>query len=339
MSIQKIFDFDTIAIVGISDNPERPSYFVAKFLEERGYNIIPVNPNLTEWEGKQCYPDLLSIRVKVDVVDIFRRTEAIPPIVDEAIAIKAKVVWMQEGIVNEEAAAKARDTGIEVVMDRCMKIEYLRFHNLNWRNNMKYDVLASEKSIKKTTEALKARNVNVEHVNTKEEALKRLNELIPPGKEVMTGGSTTIDQIGLTDQLKSGKHTWKNLKDAILAEKDKAKQTELRKKSLTSEYFLGSVHAVTETGQIIIVNASGSAIPSNSFSSDNVIWVVGTQKIVPTLEEGFKRVHEYCVPLEDKRMKSLGYPGTTIGKILIFEREINENRKITLIFVNEKLGF
>lgn len=126
MSIQSIFDLKTIAVVGISDNPERPSNFVAKFLEERGYKIIPVNPNLTEWEGKKCYPDLLSIPLEVDVVDIFRRPEAVPPIVDEAIAIKAKVVWMQEGIVNEEAAAKARDAGIEVVMDRCMKKEYIR---------------------------------------------------------------------------------------------------------------------------------------------------------------------------------------------------------------------
>ncbi|MBU4220274.1 MAG: CoA-binding protein [Euryarchaeota archaeon] len=126
MSIQNILGFKTIAVVGISDNPERPSNFVAKFMEEHGYKIIPVNPNLTEWEGKKCYPDLLSIPVKVDVVDIFRRPEAVPPIVDEAIAIKAKAVWMQEGIVNEEAAAKAREAGIEVVMDRCMKKEYLK---------------------------------------------------------------------------------------------------------------------------------------------------------------------------------------------------------------------
>lgn len=124
MSIQDIFGFKTIAVVGISDNPERPSNFVAKFMEEHGYKIIPVNPNLTEWEGKKCYPDLLSIPVKVDVVDIFRRPEAVPPIVDEAIAIKAKAVWMQEGIVNEEAAAKAREAGLEVVMDRCMKKEF-----------------------------------------------------------------------------------------------------------------------------------------------------------------------------------------------------------------------
>lgn len=124
MLMQTILELKTIAVVGISDNPEKPSNFVAKFLEKHGYKIIPVNPNLTKWEGKKCYPDLLSIPVKVDVVDIFRRPEAVPPIVDEAIAIKAKVVWMQEGIVNEEAAAKAREAGLEVVMDRCMKKEF-----------------------------------------------------------------------------------------------------------------------------------------------------------------------------------------------------------------------
>jgi predicted CoA-binding protein len=126
MSIQTILNYKTIAVVGISDNPERPSHFVAKFLESHGFEVIPVNPLLTEWEGKKCYPDLLSIPVKVDVVDIFRRPDAVPPIVDEAIAVKAKVVWMQEGIVNEEAAAKAKEAGVEVVMDRCMKKEYIR---------------------------------------------------------------------------------------------------------------------------------------------------------------------------------------------------------------------
>ncbi len=126
MTIGNILNLKNIAVVGISDDPERPSHFVASFLESHGYNIIPVNPKLTEWEGKKCYPDLLSIPEKVDVVDIFRRSEAVPPIVDEAIKIKTKVVWMQEGIVNEEAATKARNAGIEVVMDRCMKKEYQR---------------------------------------------------------------------------------------------------------------------------------------------------------------------------------------------------------------------
>ncbi|MFA4955995.1 MAG: lactate utilization protein [Candidatus Methanoperedens sp.] len=204
---------------------------------------------------------------------------------------------------------------------------------------MKFDKLASKETIRKTIEALKGRNVHADLVDSKEDALQKIINLIPSGKEVMTGGSTTLDQIGFTEMLKSGKHPWKNLKDRILYEKDPAKQTELRKISVTADYFLGSVHAVTETGEILIVNGTGSAIPSNAFSSDNVIWVVGTQKIVPTLEDAFNRVRKYCVPLEDKRMKSLGYQGTTIGKYLIFEREINENRKINLIFVNEILGF
>jgi predicted CoA-binding protein len=128
MSIETILDYKTIAVVGISEDPTRPSHFVASFMEAHGYTIIPVNPKLPEWEGKKCYPDLMSIPAKVDIVDIFRRTEAVPPIVDEAIAIKAKVVWMQEGIINEEASAKAIKVGIEVVMDKCMKKEYAKIY-------------------------------------------------------------------------------------------------------------------------------------------------------------------------------------------------------------------
>lgn len=204
---------------------------------------------------------------------------------------------------------------------------------------MKFDVLASKETVEKTIKALKPRGINAEFVNKKEDALNRLIKLIPPNAEVMTAGSTTLDQIGFTELLKLGKHPWKNLKDAILAEKVPAKQMELRKKSVTSEYMIGSVHAVVETGELLVVNASGSSLPAYSFSSDNVIWVVGTQKIVPTVDEGFKRLREYCFPLEDKRMKSIGYPGSTLGKFLLFEKEILENRKLTLIFVNEKLGF
>jgi predicted CoA-binding protein len=128
MSIETILNYKTIAVVGISDDPTRPSHFVASYLEAHGYTIIPVNPKLNEWEGKKCYPDLPSIPAKVDIVDIFRRSEAVPPIVDEAISIKAKVVWMQEGIVNEEAAEKARKAGIDVVMDKCMKKEYAKIY-------------------------------------------------------------------------------------------------------------------------------------------------------------------------------------------------------------------
>lgn len=204
---------------------------------------------------------------------------------------------------------------------------------------MKFDTLASKSIVDKTMEALKSRGITPEFVETKKDALNRLIELIPKGAEIMTGGSTTLDQIGFTEMLIRGKHPWKNLKEAIMAEKDPIKQIELRKKSVLSEYMIGSIHSVVETGEVLVVNATGSSIPAYSFTSDNVIWVVGTQKIVPTLEEGFKRLREYCFPLEDNRMKNLGYPGSTLGKFLLFEKETNPNRKITLIFVNEKLGF
>lgn len=204
---------------------------------------------------------------------------------------------------------------------------------------MKYDKLASKDVIEKTAQEIKKRGINVEIVNTRKEALEKIKSLIPTGSEVMTGSSTTLEEIGFVDYLKSGKHKWNNLKDKIVSEKDEAKQAELRKKSITAQYFLGSVHAVAETGELLIASASGSQLPSYAFSSDNVIWVVGTQKIVPTLEETFKRLKEYVFPLEDKRMKSVGYPGSTIARMLIFEREIMPNRKLHLIFVNEKLGF
>ncbi len=116
----------TWAVVGCSADPSRPSNEVAKFLQERGYRVIPVNPTETEILGERCYPDVASIPEPVDVVDLFRRPEQVGPPVDEAIAAGAKVVWMQLGIVNQEAAAKARAAGIDVVMDHCPKIEIKR---------------------------------------------------------------------------------------------------------------------------------------------------------------------------------------------------------------------
>jgi len=204
---------------------------------------------------------------------------------------------------------------------------------------LKYDTLASKETVEKTMEALKTRGINPEFVDKREDALKRLKELIPPRAEVMTAGSTTLGEIGFVDLLKSGKHPWKNLKDELLAEKDPARQMELRRKSVLAEYYLGSVHAIAETGEIVIASASGSQLPAYVFTSNNVIWIVGVQKIMPTLEDAVKRVREYVLPLEDARMKREGFGGSTIGKLLLFEREINPDRKLKLILVNEKLGF
>ena len=116
-----------VAMVGVSANPLRPSHFVAVYLSNRGYDIIPVNPGARTILDRECFPSLTSIPGEVDVVDIFRPAKHVPAIVDEAIAIRAKVVWMQFGIVHEQAAQRALDAGLEVVMDQCMKVEHARF--------------------------------------------------------------------------------------------------------------------------------------------------------------------------------------------------------------------
>ena len=119
-------EFRNVAVVGLSTNPERPSYGIASYLAEQGYNIIPVNPNARKIMGRKSYPELSSIPEKVEVVQVFRRSEDVMPIVEEAIEIRAKAVWMQEGVVNEEAAARARGAGLLVVMDKCMLEEHRR---------------------------------------------------------------------------------------------------------------------------------------------------------------------------------------------------------------------
>ncbi len=119
-------EYRAVAVVGASPKPERDSHKVASYLIEQGYHVIPVNPRAKEMLGRESYPDLSSIPEKVEVVDIFRRSEEVMPIVAEAIKIGAKAVWMQEGIINEEAAAKARDAGLLVVMDKCMRKEHQR---------------------------------------------------------------------------------------------------------------------------------------------------------------------------------------------------------------------
>jgi len=116
-----------VAIVGLSGNPSRPSHFVAIYLRSRGYDVIPVNPREKEILGMPSYPSLTAIPGGVDIVDIFRDPAAVPPIVEEAVSIGAKAVWMQLGVVNEAAAEQARAAGLEVVMDRCMKIEHARY--------------------------------------------------------------------------------------------------------------------------------------------------------------------------------------------------------------------
>jgi hypothetical protein len=115
-----------IAVVGISDKQERDSFGVAKYLVSRGYNVIPVNPSLETWQGIKSYPNLSSIPkdTKLDIVDIFRKSEAVGEIVEESLKVKPKAIWMQLGVVNEEAGKKASNNGISVVMDKCIMVEH-----------------------------------------------------------------------------------------------------------------------------------------------------------------------------------------------------------------------
>jgi predicted CoA-binding protein len=119
--------YSNVAMVGLSSNPYRPSHFAAIYLLAEGYNVIPVNPREAEILGRKCYASLKAIPEPVDIVDIFRPAEAVPPLVEEAIEIGAKVVWMQFEVIHYEAARRAREAGLEVVMDHCMKVEHARF--------------------------------------------------------------------------------------------------------------------------------------------------------------------------------------------------------------------
>ncbi len=123
----------TLAVVGLSAQWHRPSYFAAKYMQDHGYRVIPVNPRYTEVLGEVSYPNLRSIPEPVDLVDCFRKSEEIPALADDAIAIGAKVLWMQLGIESDEAAQRALAAGLDVVMNRCVKIEHARIRGgLNW---------------------------------------------------------------------------------------------------------------------------------------------------------------------------------------------------------------
>lgn len=116
----------TIAVVGLSDNPMRPSHGVSAYMQSQGYRIVPVNPECDEVLGEKSYPSLLDVPEKIDIVNVFRRSIFVPPVVDQAIQVKAPAIWMQEGVIHEAAAEKARQAGIFVVMDKCILVEHRR---------------------------------------------------------------------------------------------------------------------------------------------------------------------------------------------------------------------
>lgn len=202
-----------------------------------------------------------------------------------------------------------------------------------------YTELAAPDQIQRTIKAFQDHFIHVQLVDTAAQALDKVQALIPDGADVMTAASVTLKQIGLEDQLKSNQHSWVNLKAQLLAETDHQKQATLRRQSALADYYVGSVQAITETGELVVASHSGSQIASYAFSSRNVIWVAGVQKIVPTLDDAFRRVREYSLPIEDERAKAMGMRGSRIGKLLVLGWEAPHlGRTLNLILVNELLG-
>ncbi len=205
---------------------------------------------------------------------------------------------------------------------------------------MNYTTLATKEVIDETIRNLAANNIEGIFVESGADALAKIKELIPAGASVMNGSSVTLETIGFVDILQKKEHQWNNLHDGVLAEKDPAKQAALRRQAVLSDYYLGSVHALSQTGEFIVASNSGSQLPHIVFTSPNLIFVVGAQKIVSNLDEGMKRLQEHVIPLEDVRMMEKFKVHTYPSKVLMFRKEqAYLGRKVRVIIVNEVLGF
>jgi L-lactate utilization protein LutB len=201
----------------------------------------------------------------------------------------------------------------------------------------KFSILASDAQIERTMKALEANNIHAIVAENGAEARKKLFEIIPAHAEVFTSSSVTLTALGIPDEI--DKSTRFDSVRAKMASMDRKTQNrEMQKLGATPEYMLGSVHAVTETGRIIIASKTGSQLAGYVAGAVHVLWVVGTQKIVPTLEIGLKRVEEYTLPLETARAQKAFGVGSSIDKLLIVNKEFMPGRT-TMILVKENLGF
>ena len=203
--------------------------------------------------------------------------------------------------------------------------------------NKAFAKLASEDQIERTRKALEANGIHALVAETGEDAKRMFFDLIPDGSEVFLGASVTLEQLGIKDIIdKSGR--FDAVRPKIFAMDRATQGREIRKLGGAPDYAAGSVHAVTEAGQVIIASKTGSQLGPYASGAGKVIWVVGAQKLVKDLDEGFRRIYEYDVPREEVHMQELYHTGTSPNKILIVNREIRPDR-ITMIIVKEDLGF
>ena len=203
--------------------------------------------------------------------------------------------------------------------------------------NQEFAKLASDAQIERTVKALEANGIHAIVAENGEEARRIFFELIPEGAEVFLGASVTLETIGVKDVIdKSGKY--EAIRPKMFAMNRETQAREIRKLGGAPDYAAGSVHAVTEAGQVLIASNTGSQLGPYVSGAGKVIWVVGAQKLVKDLDEGMKRIHEYDLPLEIEHMRQLYNMGTNVNKVLIVNREIRPNR-ITMIIVKEELGY
>ena len=196
---------------------------------------------------------------------------------------------------------------------------------------------ASAESIQRTIEALAARNVAAFLVDSREAALAKIQELVPEGSEVFVNTSETLDTIGYTEYM-HGNDRYVNLHDRMMAQPDPAAQREFRRKTTTADYFVGSVQAIAETGEIVIASSSGSQIGAYSYGARRVVLVAGTQKICASLADAEARTRGWTLERHDQWLENRGVAPTPIGKFLVLEHEPVEGR-ISLVLVPETLGW
>lgn len=202
-----------------------------------------------------------------------------------------------------------------------------------------FSKLASDDSIAKTIDALIANGIETEVVESADLAKGKVLSLIPEDSEVMTMTSVTLDTIGLTEEINREGGKFRPVRNKLYAMDKSTQAQQMNKLGAAPQYAVGSVHAVTEDGHVLIASNTGSQLPAYAYGALNVIWVVGTQKVVKNTDEGLKRIYEYCLPLESERAKkAYGVAGSSVNKILIVNKEIQKSR-IKMILVKEKLGF
>ena len=205
------------------------------------------------------------------------------------------------------------------------------------KTNKQYDALASTESIEKTKIALVKNGIAVEVVENDRAAKERVAAIIPAGAEVMTMTSMTLESTGIKDLLENSQK-FSPVRKKFETMDEKTQAMEKQRLGAAPEWAIGSVHALTEDGHVVVASATGSQLPAYAYGSPHVLWVVGIQKIVKNLDEAMRRVHEYALPLEDKRARVAYGMGSGVNKILIVNKEFSPGR-ITILLVKEKLGF